>query len=159
MVKRRNWSSSLFRNIFNISLTSGVKLHIHLWNVVVRYIFSSVLQIWYAEVRIPRSISESTLDFEITRIDCIWTTAHMRNALLPDNPFPVSILYKSIAGRYRPVRVADVMVAVELITTRYRFIKNASWVYLFMSNGLFYGSFWQTHFQIKGVWVCLLCLL
>ena len=35
---------------------------------------------------------------------------------------PVSILYKSIAGRYRPVRVADGPIAV-----RYRFIKNASW--------------------------------
>ena len=37
--------------------------------------------------------------------------------------YPVSILYKSIAGRYRPVRVAD-----GPITARYRFIKNASWV-------------------------------
>ena len=37
---------------------------------------------------------------------------------------PVSILYKSIAGRYRPVRVAD-----GPITARYRFIKNASWDY------------------------------
>ena len=37
--------------------------------------------------------------------------------------FPVSILYKSISGRYRPVRVAD-----GPITARYRFIKNASWV-------------------------------
>ena len=37
--------------------------------------------------------------------------------------FPVSILYKSIAGRYRPVRVAD-----GPITACYRFIKNASWV-------------------------------
>ena len=35
---------------------------------------------------------------------------------------PVSILYKSIAGRYRPVRVAD-----GPITARYRFIKNAGW--------------------------------
>ena len=35
---------------------------------------------------------------------------------------PVSILYKSIAARYRPVRVAD-----GPITTRCRFIKNASW--------------------------------
>ena len=35
---------------------------------------------------------------------------------------PVSILHKSIAGRYRPVRVAD-----GPITTRCRFIKNASW--------------------------------
>ena len=37
---------------------------------------------------------------------------------------PVSILYKSIAGRYRPVRVAD-----GPITARCRFIKNAGWGY------------------------------
>ena len=37
--------------------------------------------------------------------------------------YPVSILYKSIAGRYRPVRVAD-----GPRTARCRFIKNASWV-------------------------------
>ena len=45
---------------------------------------------------------------------------------------PVGILYKSIAGRYRPVRVAD-----GPITARYRFIKNASWDvkrYLFFLN-------------------------
>ena len=35
---------------------------------------------------------------------------------------PVSILHKSIAGRYRPVRVAD-----GPITARCRFIKNAIW--------------------------------
>ena len=42
-----------------------------------------------------------------------------------DNGIPIiqaSILYKSIAGRYRPVRVAD-----GRITARYRFIKNAYW--------------------------------
>ena len=38
--------------------------------------------------------------------------------------FPVSILHKSIAGRYRPVRVAD-----GPITARYRFMQNASWDY------------------------------
>ena len=38
------------------------------------------------------------------------------------NNNPVSILYKSIAGRYRPVRVAD-----GPITARYRLIKNDSW--------------------------------
>ena len=37
--------------------------------------------------------------------------------------FPVSILHKSIAGRYRAVRVAD-----GPITARCRFIKNDSWV-------------------------------
>ena len=57
MEKRRNSSS-------------GVKLHIHLWNVVVRFIFSLILQIWYVEVRISWSISESPLDLEITRVDC-----------------------------------------------------------------------------------------
>ena len=36
---------------------------------------------------------------------------------------PVSILHKSIAGRYRPVRVAD-----GPVTARCRFINNASWV-------------------------------
>ena len=35
---------------------------------------------------------------------------------------PVGIQHKSIAGRYRPVRVAD-----GPITARYRFIINASW--------------------------------
>ena len=39
---------------------------------------------------------------------------------------PASILHKSIAGRYRPVRVAD-----GPITDRCRFIKNASWVLSF----------------------------
>ena len=37
--------------------------------------------------------------------------------------YPVSILYKSIAGRYRPVSYPD-----GPITARYRFIKNAYWV-------------------------------
>ena len=39
---------------------------------------------------------------------------------MSDNP--VSILYKSIAGCYRPVRVAD-----GPITAHYRFIKNTRW--------------------------------
>ena len=63
--------SPLFHNIFNIPLTSWVQLHIYLLNVVVRIIFSSILQIWYVEVRISGSISESPLEFEITRVDCI----------------------------------------------------------------------------------------
>ena len=37
--------------------------------------------------------------------------------------FPASILYKSIAGRYRPVSYPD-----GPITARHRFIKNAYWV-------------------------------
>ena len=42
--------------------------------------------------------------------------------LSPSEKGPVSILHKSITGRYRPVRVAD-----GAITARCRFIKNASW--------------------------------
>ena len=59
---------SSFPQYFNISLTSGVKLHIHLLNVAVWLIFASLLQIWYVEVRISQGISESPLDFEITRV-------------------------------------------------------------------------------------------
>ena len=36
--------------------------------------------------------------------------------------YPVSIIYKSTAGRYRPVNYPD-----GPITARYRFIKNAYW--------------------------------
>ena len=64
--------SPLFHNIFNISLTSRVKLHNRLLYVVVRFFFFfffSSLQIWYVEI--SRSILESLLDFEITRVDCI----------------------------------------------------------------------------------------
>ena len=59
----------LFSTIF--SIISGVKLHIHLWNVVVRFTFSLILQIWYVEVQITRGISESHFDFKITSVDCI----------------------------------------------------------------------------------------
>ena len=40
--------------------------------MVNRIIFSWTLQIWYVEVRISRSISESLLEFDITRGDCIY---------------------------------------------------------------------------------------
>ena len=44
-------------------------------------------------------------------------------ACLPrEDSTPASILYKSIAGRYRPVIYPD-----GPITARYRFIKNAYW--------------------------------
>ena len=57
--------------IFNISLTSGVKLHIHLCNVVVRFILfpsnSANLMLRYGYLKVPQSL----LDFEITSVDCI----------------------------------------------------------------------------------------
>ena len=43
----------------------------NLLNVIVRITFSSILKIWDVEVRISRSVSESPLEFEITRVDCI----------------------------------------------------------------------------------------
>ena len=75
--KRRNCSSgaifSPFPQYFQyIFLTKGVKLHSHLCNLVVRIVFSSILQIWYVEVRISRSVWEGPFDFEITRVDCIY---------------------------------------------------------------------------------------
>ena len=69
IVEKSNFSS--FHNIFNISLTSKVQLPISLLNVVNQIIFSSILQTWYVELRISRSISESPLEFEITRVDCM----------------------------------------------------------------------------------------
>ena len=44
-----------------------------------------------------------------------------RSCIICNSCSPVSILYNSIAGRYRPARVAD-----GPITARYRVIKNAS---------------------------------
>ena len=71
-MKKRRSNSSFFHNILhNISQVSVVKLHIHLLNVVARFIFSSILQIWYIEFRISRSISESSLNSAISRVDCI----------------------------------------------------------------------------------------
>ena len=68
LLLRSNFSS--FPQYFNISLTSKVQLPISLLNVVNQIIFSSILQTWYVELRISRSISESPLEFEITRVDC-----------------------------------------------------------------------------------------
>ena len=43
--------------------------------MVNQIIFSSILQTWYVELRISRSISESPLEFEITRVDCSYNCA------------------------------------------------------------------------------------
>ena len=50
--------------------------------MVVRLIFSSILEIWYVEVRIYRSISESPLDLEITRVDCTFYNNKMKPATM-----------------------------------------------------------------------------
>ena len=75
-------------------------------------------------------------EFEISRVDCTWFywvsscygLGNVAHAQLPqvekNSSSPVTILYKSIAGRYRPVSYPD-----GPITARYRFIKNADWVF------------------------------
>ena len=58
---------------------------------------------------------------------------------------PVSILYKSIAGRYWPVRVAD-----EPITARCRFIKNASWGVFTRTYTIMLDIFGSVIFRLIG---------
>ena len=54
-----------------IFLTKGVSLHIiQLWKLVMQFVLSSILKIWYVKVRIPRSVSEGPFNFMITRVDC-----------------------------------------------------------------------------------------
>ena len=69
---------------------------------------------------------------------------------------PVSILYKSIAGRYRPVMVAD-----GPITARYRFIKNASWEHnvLTMIKLLLSALFVCKHMSTLFAYICIHYLL
>ena len=67
----------------------------------------------------------STTPIDIIFYDCgssrISSLLFLGLIIAGQNNYPVSILHKSIAGRYRPVRVAD-----GPITSRYKFIKNAS---------------------------------
>ena len=56
--------------------------------------------------------------FRVTRLTHVW-----RSFSIYSDIFPASIIYKSIAGRYRPVSYPD-----GPITARYRFINNASGV-------------------------------
>ena len=59
---------------------------------------------------------------------------------------PVSILYKSIADRYRPVSYPD-----GPITARYRFIKNAGWEHYENMRIKIYRKF---HLQtLKNFWL------
>ena len=71
LLLRSNFSSfpQYFQYISNFK--SPITLPISLLNVVNQIIFSSILQTWYVELRISRSISESPLEFEITRVDCM----------------------------------------------------------------------------------------
>ena len=74
-----------------------------------------VLDISTKNEKLRNKIKNSS-SFLFLMIEPLW--ACQRCTLL----IPASSLYKSIAGRYRPVRVAD-----GPITARYRFIKNVYW--------------------------------
>ena len=49
---------------------------------LIELVFSSILQIWYVDVRISRHILESPLEFEITRVDCIFIIMTKRSFIL-----------------------------------------------------------------------------
>ena len=58
--KREGAISALFHNIFNMSLTSRVKLHIHLLNVVVRFIvFLTSATLIFRDTDISKCFRES----------------------------------------------------------------------------------------------------
>ena len=56
--------------------------------------FSSILYIWYVEVRITRSI-QSPLDFEITRIDCIRKYRKAVFRYLPNFSHVIRVIFKT----------------------------------------------------------------
>ena len=66
--------------------------------MVVRFIFSSILQFWYVEVRISRRISESPLEFEITRVDCILISFRYVSAEESPNRNPLLVVAGSVSG-------------------------------------------------------------
>ena len=96
---------SSFSQYFQYISNSGVKLHIRLWNVVVLLTFLPTIEIWYVEVRISRSISESPLHFEIIRINCTVLCCHFKQV----NPYtvPSPVTHNDIVTSFR--RRCDVM--------------------------------------------------
>ena len=72
----------LFSIIFSISLEFEESNYIIFVKCDCSIYFSSFLQFRYVEVRISRSISESPLEFEITRVGCI-SIVHFLQPLHP----------------------------------------------------------------------------
>ena len=65
--------------------------------MVNQIIFSSILQTWYVELRISRSISESPLEFEITRVDCIRLLG-LQSCPLFGKGLPTMLIFYSFCG-------------------------------------------------------------
>ena len=80
--------------------------------------------------------------------DCACVQTDQRLRCPHKETLPVSILNNSIAGRYRPVRVAD-----GPITARCRFIKNANWVVLLAIQNLPRKVSEQTARMRRLIWI------
>ena len=100
-----------------------------------------------------------TRDLDYRNSPKYWDKQSWANSIDPDaaSDHPVSIVHKSIAGHYRPVRV----VADGPITARCRFIKNAGWAgsTLFVKKAEVvyqpaYGkSYKEPTITVKGQWL------
>ena len=105
-----------------------------------------------------------TSGYREINIQCCWelsgkTSFHSfrrsgyEKTLTPLGTNPASILYKSTAGRYRPVSYPD-----GPITARYRFIKNAYWEDLWQKTedvACWSEHFWDGSWQVSAeVWDC-----
>ena len=83
------------------------------------YLVRCAIAVWPEPVRILRW---KVVFRDVTDICYLWCTSTITTRSLCKFNSPESILYKSIASRYRPFSYPD-----GPITARYRFIKNASW--------------------------------
>ena len=99
--------------------------------------FSSILQIWYVEVQIYRSISDSPLEFEITRVDCIWTS--WRENMSSGVPIVISLEPK-----------AQDELLWSLAVCRRPSVHPHLWTTFSETLGQFSSNFWS--FLLKGDW-------
>ena len=114
---------SVFIGPFSIAITSlgEERANLSAFHTLVRFVL-----VWIC--RFPLGVWEG-LRFVIVALPRLFSYFSYVAFALP--LFSVSILHKSIAGRYQPVRVAD-----GPITARCRFINNASWVCISICSSL-----------------------
>ena len=114
-------------------MRAGFRNYVHSFLVKLRPKPCASLQLY----QVYRHFCDIFIDMNTKRKRKLFITKTCLYNLAPLNTtFPASILYKSIAGRYQPVRVAD-----GPITVRYRFIKNAYWVYVVKLGYTFFSYF------------------
>ena len=93
-------------------------MHIYFWNLVVRFVFSSVLKIWYVEVRISRSVSEGPFKFEITRVDCISYGPYQCRPCWVWNIPCLSLSYRAREVKFRITRWSTTVIILNIGTDR-----------------------------------------